>query len=97
MRETNPQPSPCDNAIMRRELILVAAAAVFGVVGGYAWSALNAPPPKTPPHAKAAFMPLPPSPEEQPSASDAQWTAEADDTNAAVATANAAANAESQP
>jgi hypothetical protein len=68
---------------MRKELILVAAAALFGLGGGYAWSVLNAPAAKAPPHAKAGFMPLPASPEEQPSVSDAEWTASADDQAAA--------------
>jgi len=77
--------------------MLVAAAALFGLGGGYAWSVLNAPPPKAPPHAKAAFMPLPSSPEEQPSASDAEWTASADDTNALATAGAAPANAEESP
>lgn len=82
---------------MRRKFLLVAAAAVFGVAGGYAWSALNAPPPKAPRHAKAGFMPLPSSPEEQPTVSDAEWTASADDTNAVAAANNADANVEESP
>lgn len=64
--------------------MLVAAAALFGLAGGYGWSVLNAPHAKLPPHPKAAFMPIPPSPEEQPAASDVQWTAEADDQPASV-------------
>ncbi|HKC03047.1 MAG TPA: hypothetical protein VKC17_07065 [Sphingomicrobium sp.] len=82
---------------MRKELLLIVAAATFGLAGGYAWSALNAPPPKAPRHARAAFMPLPSSPEEQPSASDTEWTASADDTNAVVAAGNADANVEESP
>ena len=70
---------------MRKDLLLLPAAMIFGLAGGYAWSAFNAPPPKAPRHAKAGFMPLPSSPEEQPSASDAQWSAEADDQPQAVA------------
>ena len=77
---------------MRKELLLIVAAAIFGLAGGYAWSALNAPPPKAPRHSKAAFMPLPSSPEEQPSVSDAEWTASADDANASVVAGNADAN-----
>jgi Excalibur calcium-binding domain len=68
--------------------MLVAAAALFGLAGGYGWSALNAPQAKLPPHPKAAFMPIPPSPEEQPAASDVQWTAEADDSGTAAASSN---------
>ena len=76
---------------MRKELLLIAAAATFGLAGGYAWSALNAPAPKAPRHVKAGFMPLPSSPEEQPYVSDAEWAAEADDANVA---GNAVANVE---
>jgi len=72
---------------MRKELLLIPAAALFGLAGGYGWSALHAPAPKAPPHAKAGFMPIPPSPEEQPAASDVQWTAEADDSGTAAAAA----------
>ena len=82
---------------MRKELLLIPAAMIFGLAGGYGWSALHAPPPQAPRHAKAGFMPLPTSPEEQPTVSDAAWTAEADDTNVAAAPANGAENVESQP
>jgi hypothetical protein len=64
---------------MRKELLLIPVALMFGLAGGYAWSALNAPPSRAPKHAKAGFMPLPSSPEEQPSVSDAEWTAGADE------------------
>jgi len=74
-----------DKPAMRKELLLIPAAVTVGLAGGYAWSALNAPPHQAPRHAKAGFMPLPPSPEEQPSASDAQWSAEADDQPRAAA------------
>jgi len=77
--------------------MLVAAAALFGLAGGYGWTVFNAPAPKIPPHPKAAFMPIPPSPEEQPAASDVKWAAEADDSNVAAATANLSTNAEESP
>ena len=82
---------------MRKELLLIPAAALFGLAGGYGWSALHAPKPKLPPHPKAAFMPIPPSPEEQPAASDVQWAAEADDSNVVAATGNRSANVEESP
>ena len=81
---------------MRRELILIAGAAVFGLAGGYAWTALTAPPAKGPGPAKAAMVAIPPSPEEQPLAPDAEWTAQADD-NAVAAAAAAADNAAKPP
>jgi hypothetical protein len=64
---------------MRREFILIVAAATVGLAGGYAWSALSAPPPRVPRHVEAGLMPLPSSPEEQPSVSDAEWAAGAND------------------
>lgn len=82
---------------MRKELILVAAALTFGLAGGYAWSALNAPPPKAPRPAKAAMVAVPPSPEEEPLALDQEWTAEADDSNASVTMANASSNSAQSP
>ena len=77
--------------------MLVAAAALFGLAGGYGWTVVNAPQPKIPPHPKTAFMPIPPSPEEQPAASDVQWAAEAEDSNVAAATGNRSANVEESP
>ena len=82
---------------MRKELLLIPAAMIFGLAGGYAWSALHSPQPKLPPHPKAAFMPIPPSPEEQPAASDVQWAAEADDSNVAAAAANRSPNVDESP
>ncbi len=64
---------------MRRELILIAAAALFGLAGGYAWTALTAVPAKGPKPAKSAMVAIPPSPEEEPLAPDQDWTAQADD------------------
>jgi len=63
----------------RKALILAPAAVVLGLAGGYAWSALTAPPAKmaTPP--KATQVTPPPSPEELPTLEDKQWTAEGDD------------------
>ena len=81
---------------MRRELILIAGAAVFGLAGGYAWTAMTAPPAKGPRPAKAAMVANPPSPEEQPGALDAVWLSRADVTAGAAAAA-AADNAASPP
>ena len=72
---------------MRKEFILIVAAATVGLAGGYGWSAMTAKPPKPPRHAKAGFMPLPSSPEEQPSVSDVEWTAGADDSGTTAAPA----------
>src|SRR6185369_14611605 len=46
---TLPQPAACHSAGMRKELLLIPAAALFGLAGGYGWSALHAPAPKAPP------------------------------------------------
>ena len=70
---------------MRRELILIAGAALFGLAGGYAWTAMTAVPAAGPRQAKAAMVAIPPSPEEQPGALDADWLNRADD-NAVTAT-----------
>jgi hypothetical protein len=83
--------------MMRREFMLIIAAATFGLAGGYGWSVLTAKPPRAARAAKAAFMPLPTSPEEQPLAPDAEWTASADDTNASAVVGNAAANGGESP
>jgi hypothetical protein len=85
------QPPPCKGVVMRREAILVAAAALFGLAGGYAWMAMTAEPAPGPRPAKAAMMAIPPSPEEQPAVLDREWTERADDQNAsATADSNAA-------
>jgi len=81
---------------MRKEVILVAGAAVFGLAGGYAWTAMTTPPAKGPRPAKAAMVAIPPSPEEQPGALDADWLNRADD-NAVAAAAAAADNAATPP
>jgi len=70
---------------MRKELLLIPAAMIFGLAGGYAWSAWNAPPPRAVKAAKRATVALPASPEERPEALDREWAAEADDTKPAPA------------
>ena len=56
---------------MRAPLIL-AAAMMFGLAGGYAWSTMGSKPAaRTPP--KARVMTLPRSPEEAPGADDRHW------------------------
>lgn len=67
----------------RKALILGPAAILLGLAGGYAWSALTAPPAKMAKPLKATMVAPPPSPEEMPTAGDKQWTAEADDSAAA--------------
>ena len=69
---------------MRKEMLLIVAAVIFGLAGGYAWSVMNAPPVAAPKPAKAAMIALPASPEERPEALDREWTAEADDHAAAT-------------
>ncbi len=63
----------------RKVLILAPAAVVLGLAGGYAWSALTAPPAKMARPPKATQVTPPPSPEELPTLEDKQWTAEAND------------------
>ena len=82
---------------MRTMAILAAAAVTVGLAGGYAWTAWTAPPPRLPKHPRAAFMPLPASPEERPLALDQQWTAEADDANQAAPAAVPAADESPAP
>jgi hypothetical protein len=81
---------------MRREVILVAGAALFGLAGGYAWMAMTAMPAKGSRPAKAAMVAIPPSPEEQPGALDADWMNRADD-NAVAAADNAVTPPAEQP
>jgi hypothetical protein len=61
----------CDNLPMRAMLLLVAAM-LLGLAGGYAWSTTGSPPaaPKPP---KAGVMAIPASPEEQPAELDRLW------------------------
>jgi hypothetical protein len=70
---------PCDIGIMRKVLILTLGAVVFGLAGGYAWSAMTASPPRPHTSIKAGFAPLPASPEERPAALDREWTERSDD------------------
>ena len=63
----------------RKALILVPAAIVLGLAGGYAWSVMTAPPPKAAKPPKATQVAPPPSPEELPTVEDKRWAAEADD------------------
>ncbi len=75
-----------------RTKLLIAAAAMFGLAGGYAWSALTAPVPTAPKPPKAAVIALPASPEERPAALDEEWTSRSVDepsTSTVVASASA--------
>ena len=68
---------------MRAVLILVAAVMV-GLAGGYAWSTTGAEPAaRTPP--KAGMMSLPASPDEQPAELDRQWASRSTDEPAPAA------------
>ena len=68
-----------------RTKLLIPAAVMFGLAGGYAWSALTAPVPKTAKPPKAAVMALPASPEERPAALDEEWTSRSADASSATA------------
>jgi len=81
---------------MRKEVILVAGAALFGLAGGYGWNVMTAPPAAGPKPAKAAMVAIPPSPEERPGALDADWLNRADD-NAMAAAAATIDNAATPP
>ena len=60
-------------------MLIFAPALTLGLSGGYAWSLLNAPPARPPAPRKAAFVPLPSSPEERPAVLDREWAERADD------------------
>ena len=47
---------------------------MFGLAGGYAWSAITAPAARAPMARKATTVALPQSPEERPAALDQEWT-----------------------
>jgi hypothetical protein len=64
---------------MRKVLILTSGAIVFGLAGGYAWSAMTARAPRPHTSIKAGFAPLPASPEERPAELDQEWTSRSDD------------------
>ena len=71
---------------MDRKVILLCAAAIpLGLAGGYAWSALTAPAPRTAAPPKATFADIPESPEELPEASDREWENRAEDNKASAA------------
>ena len=63
----------------RKALLLAAAAIPLGLAGGYAWSVMTAPAPRTASPPKATFADIPESPEELPTREDRQWSQEADD------------------
>jgi hypothetical protein len=73
----------------RKVIILCAAAIPLGLAGGYAWSALTAPPQRTAAPPKARIADIPESPEELPEVQDQEWTARADDKSTSVATGSA--------
>jgi hypothetical protein len=69
----------------RKALLLAAAAIPLGLAGGYAWSALTAPAPRTASPPKATFAEIPESPEELPVVSDREWENRAEDNKASAA------------
>jgi hypothetical protein len=62
-----------------RAILIPAAAVTLGLAGGFAWSAWTAPIGKAPAPPRAAFAPIPASPEERPLEPDREWTSRADD------------------
>lgn len=75
-----------------RALLILVAAAVCGLAGGYGWSTMGAKPAaRTPP--RAGIMALPASPDEQPAELDRQWAARTTE-QPAPAAAEFAASAE---
>jgi excalibur calcium-binding domain-containing protein len=76
----------------RKAIILCAAPIPLGLAGGYAWSALTAPPPRTAAPPKARIADIPESPEALPEVQDQEWTARADDKSTSVATGSEVAD-----
>ena len=73
-----------------RVVLIFAAAVMFGLAGGYAWSAFSAPKPHV--HVPKARTALPPPVPE--SAADKHWTERAEDKPAPAAAAPAATSAQ---
>lgn len=71
-----------------RAILIPAAAVALGLAGGFAWSAWSAPAGHGPKPPRAAFAPIPASPEERPLEPDKEWTSRAGD-EPAEATATA--------
>jgi hypothetical protein len=69
---------------MNSKAIVLLCAIPLGLAGGYAWSAMTAPPPRPIRPPKAKMIAVPPSPSEYPEADDASWSARSDDTAAAA-------------
>jgi hypothetical protein len=63
----------------RMILILASGAIAFGLAGGYAWAEMTAKPPRPTKAMKAAFAPLPASPEERPAPLDREWESRSTD------------------
>jgi hypothetical protein len=64
---------------MDRKLILLPAAIMVGLAGGYAWSVTSAPKPREAASPKATTVDAPPSPEELPEESDHEWASRSND------------------
>ena len=75
---------------MRAVLLSFLSAMILGLAGGYGWSVWTAPPPHHGRPPKAAFAPIPESPEALPAEQDREWTERAEDKGTPVV-ANSAA------
>ena len=64
---------------MRTVFVCFVSAMILGLAGGYAWSVWTAPAPHHAKPPKAAFAPIPESPEELPAEQDKEWQARAGD------------------
>jgi len=71
-----------------RAIWILLAALMLGSAGGYAWSALTAPPAAKPHIPKPKMVAIAPSPEELPEEADREWAAEADGNAQNVQTAS---------
>ena len=67
------------SAGMRAVFFSFISAMILGLAGGYAWSVWTAPGPHHAKPPKAAFAPIPESPEELPAEQDKEWQARAGD------------------
>lgn len=68
---------------MNPKVIVLLCAVPLGIAGGYAWSAMTAPPPRAYHPMKPKMVAIPPSPSELPEPGDKAWTERADDAAAA--------------
>ena len=67
-----------------RPFLIPVSAVLFGLAGGYVWSAMTAPAAPLATRGNGKTIGVPPSPEERPAVLDKQWTARADDSAVAA-------------